>query len=154
MRDSRLTPWVFFVLWCYYSANKIGFFMNRLVLLLILVLTDSLTFATDVLIINVGEKVTLSGQFILTKGENEREQVESYQALKLDKAINIKADDQVYENIRFLKLRLDRAPSDTFKKHQNSAVKVTGYLDYYYFGPSAFINPAKFDVIKIEKLQK
>jgi hypothetical protein len=93
--------------------------MNRLVLFLILVLTDSLTFAADGLIINVGDKVTLSGQFILTEGENEREQLESYQALKLDKPINIKADDQVFENIQFLKLRLDHAPSDTFKKHQN-----------------------------------
>jgi hypothetical protein len=128
--------------------------MKRLVLFVILLLSTSLIFAADYRIISAGEKVTLSGQFVLAKGENIKEQFETYQALKLNKPINIKIDDQVFQNIYFLKLWLDHVPAETFKKHQNLAVKVTGYVDYYYSGPSAFINPAKLDVIQIEKLQQ
>ncbi|MGQ2964916.1 MAG: hypothetical protein ACT6QL_03760 [Methylophilus sp.] len=106
--------------------------------------------AGDRQMIEVGKTVTFLGKFVMAEGLDVNERLVSYEALKLDEAIDIKVDGQVFEKNQLLKLWLDRMPKDTFSKNRNAILRVTGQVDFYYHGVSAFINPAKFEVQRVE----
>lgn len=128
--------------------------MLRLVLFTIFVLITASSKAADNTILVSGDEVTIIGKFVLAKGEDINERLVSYQAIKLDKPIDIKADGYVFENVKHLKVGFDNLPPNTFSKYRNLRLKLTGTIIYYYFGPGAFINPAKFEVTNVERLQE
>lgn len=127
--------------------------MLRLVLFTIFALITASSKAADNTILVSGDEVTIVGKFVLAKGEDINERLVSYQAINLDKPIDIKADGYVFENVKYLKVRFDNLPPNTFSKYRNLRLKLTGTIIYNYFGLGAFINPAKFEVTNVERLQ-
>jgi hypothetical protein len=100
-------------------------------------------------IIAEGEEVTLEGFFVMAQGLDEREQLVPYEAIKLRKPISIRMEDGMRDNITHLKLQLEATSPDSFTKNAGNLLRVTGKVFYAWHGRSSFINPAKFQVSRI-----
>ena len=100
--------------------------------------------------VKVGDTVTLDGVFSVIDGENIQERPMKYEAIKLVEAISIVYDDGEDGAVQAMKLWFDRKQKGLFEKWLGKKVRVTGIVDYYWFGPSTMPNPAKFQVIEVK----
>ena len=73
-----------------------------------------------------------------------------YEAIKLVEAISIVYDDGEDDAVQAMKRWFDRKQKGLFEKWLGKKVRVTGIVDYYWFGPSTMPNPAKFQVIEVK----
>lgn len=99
----------------------------------------------------VNENVVLIGKFVMAEGTDNRDKRVRYKAIKLDQPIDIKMEDGIKKDIMYLKIFFTGLPASSFAKNQGKRLRVSGKVQYYWFGPSAFPNPAKFEVSKIER---
>ncbi len=101
-------------------------------------------------LIAVDENVVLTGKFVIGKGTDNLDRVVRYQAIKLDQPIDIKTEDGIKEDNHYLKIFFKGLPASSFSKNQGKRLRVSGKVQYYWFGPSTYPNPAKFEISKIE----
>ena len=102
-------------------------------------------------LIIVNENVVLIGKFVMAEGTDNRDKRVRYKAIKLEQPIDIKMEDGTRKDITYLKIYFKGLPSSSFSKNQGKRLRVSGKVQYMWFGPSTFPNPAKFEVSKIER---
>jgi hypothetical protein len=101
--------------------------------------------------VRVGQEVVLAGVFIIAEGENIQEKLVKYEAIKLAEPITIIYEHGEDRDVRLLELWLNKSQKRIFRGLLNKKVRVTGKVDYYWFGPSAAPNPAKLQLIDVRQ---
>jgi hypothetical protein len=102
-------------------------------------------------LIVVNENVVLIGKFVMAEGTDDLDRRVPYKAIKLDQPIDIKTEDGIKEDNKYLKIFFKGLPASSFSKNQGKRLRVSGKVQYYWFGPSTYPNPAKFEISKIER---
>jgi hypothetical protein len=101
--------------------------------------------------VKVGQIVVLDGVFIVAEGEDIQERPVKYEAIKLAEPITIVFEDGEDPNVKLMTLWLNKDQKNVFRRLLGKQVRVTGTVDYYWFGPSTMPNPAKLQVIDVRQ---
>ncbi len=101
--------------------------------------------------VKVGEMVVLDGVFIVAEGEDIQEKPVKYEAIKLAEPITIVYEHGEDPDVKLMKLWLTENQKNVFRRLLGKQVRVTGKVDYYWFGPSTMPNPAKLQLIDVKQ---